>query len=88
MILFTHVVIALLCAIFSIVTYISPSDQRLRISSILILLTLLSGTMLVLSLKTHLVRACMTGLVFVGFSLTALIASKHRLTTGLHADED
>ena len=79
MLLVTHILIALASVGFSLFTYLSPSQIKLKAANAFVGLTVISGTVLVINLKTGLVRACMTGLLFVGFSLAGIIAAQHKL---------
>jgi hypothetical protein len=89
MILLIHITIALSSAAFTFYTYLSPNRQMLKISEGLIAGTVLSGTVLVIELKTALVRACLTGLVFVGLSLFGIIMAQRKLAAvGTAIDED
>jgi hypothetical protein len=81
MLLITHITIALISVGFSLFTYLAPSHPKLKLASWFVGFTVLSGTILVINLKTGLVRACMTGLLFVGFSLAGIIAAQHKLAT-------
>lgn len=79
MILITHITIAITSVIYSLYTYAAPSDSKLRIASWLIAGVVGSGTVLVVSLQANLVRACLTGLLFVGFSAAGVLAAKRKL---------
>ncbi len=79
MILVVHIIIAVSSAVFTLYTYLLPSQALLRVSSYLIGLTLVTGTVLVVNLKANLVRSCMTGLIFIGFSLAGIFASRYKL---------
>lgn len=81
MTLITHIVIALSSAVYTFYTYLSPSQAKIKVSSILTAGTVMSGTVLVISLRANLVRSCMTGLLFIGFSLAGIIAARHKLTS-------
>ena len=65
MIIFTHVVIALISIILTFITYIKPSSTKLKMSYIAISSTLISGTYLVFNLQSNILRTCVTGLLFI-----------------------
>jgi hypothetical protein len=79
MILLSHIIIALLSVAYSLYTYFYPSDTKLKAASWLVGATVGTGTLLVLSLRTQLVRACLTGLLFVGLSILGIIAARRKL---------
>lgn len=79
MLLVTHITIALISVASSLLTYLDPTHLKLKIASWLVGFTVLSGTILVINLKTGLVRACITGLSFVGLSLAGIIAAQRKL---------
>lgn len=81
MILPLHITVALLSAAYTFLTYLFPSHTKIKISGILIAGTVISGSILVINLRANLVRSCMMGLLFIGFSLAAIIAAQHKLAS-------
>lgn len=79
MLIFTHVIIALTSIAFSGLTVLMPSQAKLRVSYGLIAATLASGTWLVVATRSPLLSACVTGLVFLGISVGAMILAQRRL---------
>ena len=79
MILLTHILIALGSVAWSLYTYLSPTQAKLRGSSYLITATLISGTILVINTNAPLVKSCVTGLIFVAASMAATVAARHKL---------
>jgi len=81
MLLLTHIFIALISIVFTAITFITPSALKIRVSSWLVGLTLATGTVLVISTKSALMQACMTGLVYLGINLLGIIAAMRKLAT-------
>jgi hypothetical protein len=81
MILMTHIIIALTSVIYTCFVLVSPSSFKIRGSYALIALTLISGTILVVESNAHLVRACMTGIVYVAVMLFGIALAQYRLAS-------
>ena len=79
MLLITHILIAVSSIIYTAITFFAPSHVKIRISSWLVGATLATGTVLVISTKSALMQACMTGLVYLGFNLAGIIAANRKL---------
>lgn len=58
---------------------LSPSIRKIRLSGGLVGLTVLSGTIIIIERHLGLVSACVSGLLYVGFTSSALIAAARRL---------
>ncbi len=82
MVVLLHVMIALASIGVTTYAFISPSESRLRASYLLIALTLISGTYLVWVSPAHLVQSCVTGLVYVGGMMVAIVSTRARLAAG------
>jgi hypothetical protein len=80
MILLTHIVIALSSLIFTTVAFFTPSETKLRISYGFIAATIGSGTLLVVSMPSHLVSACYSGLTYLGVMLVGIFGIRLRLS--------
>lgn len=63
--IFIHVLIAVSSLFLSIFTYFSPTSLKLKLSYALITSTLVSGTYLVASTHTNILRTCVSGLLFL-----------------------
>ncbi len=81
MVLVLHIVIALSTVGVSGFTLIKPNSNKLRLSYLLTVLTFITGGYLVIMSPSHLVSACVTGLVFLGIVGTLLFAARHRLAS-------
>ena len=79
MLLLLHIVIALSSLLFSAYAYIIPSIRKLKISYALLVLTVASGTYLVVSAGVPMLRSCLTGLVYVVVTLGGILATHHKL---------
>lgn len=66
MILILHILIALSSVAYSGYACLSPTKDKLRASAALVVLTLASGTYLVLSTHAPLTQACLSGLTYLG----------------------
>ncbi len=79
MIILIHVLIAVSSVVAATVLALSPSRTKLRVSATLIALTLISGTYLVISLRTPLLHACLEGLAYLGVAMTGVTIGYRRL---------
>lgn len=79
MILVLHIVIALSSIAYTTFTYFTPSKNKLRISWMLVALTIASGTWLVISAHSALLQSCTTGLVYLTIVSAGIIAAQRRL---------
>lgn len=79
MVLLFHIVVAISSLVFSGYVFFYPSKQKLNIAYILVALMLSSGFFLVLSKPSHLVSACVSGLIYLGLVLPAIVSARHKL---------
>lgn len=79
MILALHIVIALLSIIWTGYVFLSPSRKKLQGSYGLVAATLVSGTYLVVSLNSPLLKSCLTGLAYLGIVFAGIIATQYKL---------
>lgn len=87
MALLLHVTIALLSIFLTTCILIAPSKATVRLSFVLVISTLVSGTYLVASTHTSIVQACMMGLFYVGISLFGLASAHRRLALAANRRE-
>lgn len=78
MALIIHILIAITSIAFTTVLLISPSQTRFRINYVLIGLTLASGTYLVVSTNAAMLKACMSGLLYISVVTAGTIAAQYR----------
>ena len=79
MILITHISIAIISVIYTGFVLFAPSQTKLRVSGALMGVTIVSGTYLVLSLRTNMLKACLTGLLYTGLMLAGIIIAQRKL---------
>jgi len=79
MLVLTHVLIALVSVALSTSLLFSPSRARLHASYGLIIGTFVSGTLLIVSTKSHLLEACLMGLAYSAFTLIATVVVARKL---------
>jgi hypothetical protein len=79
MIVLIHVIIAISSIVFSGYTFFSPSKNKLKISGLLITLTLGSGTYLVIRLHANMVSSCLSGLMYLTLVTAATIGAYRKL---------
>jgi hypothetical protein len=86
MIVILHVIIAVLSIGFTTYTYIRPSASRLHIAYGFVGATLASGIYLVWSAPSHMVQACMSGLLYLGLVSLGIIATKVKMAAAAKND--
>lgn len=79
MILVAHIAIAVASIVYTAYLYMSPSRRKLQVSAVLAALTLASGVSLVVSVGTHMVQACATGLLYFGVVSYGMLAARQKL---------
>ncbi|HVZ12274.1 MAG TPA: hypothetical protein VG965_04555 [Patescibacteria group bacterium] len=78
MLLITHILIAITSLGYTGFTFLNPSKNKFYASYVLVAATLMSGTYLVFLKPAHMVSACMTGIVYLAFVTSGLIAAHRR----------
>lgn len=79
MLLLIHITVALLGILEASLAIIRPSQRKLNLTYGLLAATLATGTYLVWQLQSPLVSACLSGLAYMGFVLTATTIARYRL---------
>jgi hypothetical protein len=79
MIILIHVIIALTSIIMASVGFFQPSLKKLFVSYGLIIATIASGTYLVVTMPSHILQSCLTGLCYLTVVSLATIATHVRL---------
>jgi hypothetical protein len=79
MLLVLHIISALSGIAMTSFSLISPSAQRLRISYWFVILTVVSGTVIIIKDHLSILSVCLSGLLYIGFTVSGLIAASHRL---------
>jgi hypothetical protein len=80
MLLITHIIIALSGLAASTYALFDPSRSKLRVSYGLVIATILTGTYLVVSTHARILSSCITGLAYIGVSLSLILSAQHRLS--------
>ncbi|HET7529186.1 MAG TPA: hypothetical protein VFJ84_03090 [Candidatus Saccharimonadales bacterium] len=79
MILIVHILAALGGIVMSSLSLLSPSLSRIRFSYGLVMATIASGTAIVLREHLSIVSVCLSGLLYVGFTVSGLVAARRKL---------
>lgn len=74
-----HIFIAFLSVIYSTYLFIKPSKLKLFISYGLVASTLVTGSYLIVVNPSHMVQACVVGLIYVGVVLIEIILARTKL---------
>ncbi len=80
MILILHIAIALISLGYTTYLFFKPSKTKLYVSYGLIVGTVASGTYLVITLHSHILQACLTGLFYIAIALSGTLAAQRRLS--------
>lgn len=83
MLVLTHVLIALASLAYTTYLFFSPSRAKLRLSYALVTATLASGTYLVFISGTHMLQACISGMLYLGVVCLLIILAGNKLTARL-----
>ncbi|HTE21899.1 MAG TPA: hypothetical protein VK674_02555 [Candidatus Limnocylindria bacterium] len=79
MIVFFHVLTALASLVVAGVAFFSPSQAKLRLTYVLTAGMLASGVYLVVQNSSHLLKACVMGLVYLVVVSFEIAAARHKL---------
>ncbi|MBX4190602.1 hypothetical protein KW794_00780 [Candidatus Saccharibacteria bacterium] len=79
MLLVLHIIVALLGISLTTYAFFSPSAYKIKVSYLMVLLTIASGTVMVIKEHLNILSLCLSGLLYVGFTVSGLIAASHRL---------
>jgi hypothetical protein len=74
-----HVFIALSSMAYSTYIFFSPTKDRLRVNFAFIIMTLLSGSYLVVAKPAHMVESCTIGLFYLGFVGIGVVVARRKL---------
>jgi hypothetical protein len=77
--LFLHIGVALSGLLVTTIAYFRPSVGLLRTAYVLAGLTLASGTYLMVLSPSHLMQACITGLVYFAFVTFGIVSARKKL---------
>ena len=79
MLLVLHIIAALSGIVMTTFSFLSPSPGRIRFSYGLVMLTIASGTVIIVKDHLSILSVCLSGLLYIGFTVSGLIAASHRL---------
>lgn len=79
MLLVVHIVAALAGIGMSTYSYLSPSLYKIKSSYGLVLLTIASGTVIIIKNHVSILSVCLSGLLYIGFTVSGLVAAQHKL---------
>ena len=79
MIILIHVIIALTSIIIASFVFLQPTLRKLLVSYGFILGTIVSGTYLLITVPSHILQSCLTGLTYLTIVSIATIAAHVRL---------
>jgi len=79
MILIAHILIALASIVYTTYLYIAPAKSKFPAAYALVGLTIVSGTILVVTTHSPILQSCMTGLVYLAVVTSSIGAAYYRL---------
>ena len=79
MLLLVHIAIALSSIGLTGITYLSPSKTKLQMSYGMIAGTFITGTLLIILSPSHLMSACISGLIYLGIVSVGIYSARHKL---------
>lgn len=79
MVLLIHILVALASLVYSAYVFFYPSKTKLQVSYGFVGLTILSGTILLISKPGHIIPACLMGLLYLGVSSLGIISARTKL---------
>jgi hypothetical protein len=84
MLLVLHIFAALSGIGLTTYSYLSPSLAKIRYSYGLVILTIASGTAIIIRDHLSILSICLSGLLYIGFTVSGLIAASHKLAKQTH----
>jgi hypothetical protein len=87
MVLITHIVIALSSMVYTTYLYFSPARSKFPVAFSLVALTIVSGTVLVISTHSAILQSCVTGLIYLAVVSSGIGAAYYRLTSQTNEDQ-
>lgn len=79
MVLILHIIIALSSIVYTGYVLLKPTKRKINFSYSLVAATITTGTYLVILMPSHMVSACMSGLIYLAFVSVGLIFANKRL---------
>lgn len=81
--LILHIIIALTSLAQTSYMLVAPNKTGLRVSYALMGLTLASGTYLILSTGTHMLEACLMGILYTGFVAYGIVRTQRVIANNI-----
>lgn len=88
MLLVLHIIIALSGLASATLAVFRPSQDKLSLSYGLVAATIASGTALVIVYHAQILSSCITGLVYIGVSLSLIMSAQRRLSASKIKSQD
>ncbi|MDR3642283.1 MAG: hypothetical protein P4L74_01475 [Candidatus Doudnabacteria bacterium] len=79
MILIFHILVALSSLGYTGYVFFSPSKGKLHIAYTLVVLTVISGTFLIVTKPAHMTQTCEEGLAYLAIVAYGIVAARHKL---------
>jgi hypothetical protein len=86
MALIIHIIIALSSIAFTTLLFAAPSQVKFRVNYLMIGLTLATGTYLVVSTNTPMLKACTSGLLYISLVTLGTIAARYKYARQVTAE--
>lgn len=74
-----HILVAVLGIVFATGLFFRPTKSKFNYTSVLLVLTLISGTILTVMNPMYMLKSCMLGLAYTAFVASSLYVSKKKL---------
>lgn len=74
-----HILIALSSIFYTGFAYVFPSKKKINISYALILSTIATGTYLIVLNQSHMISACITGIIYLGVVSVGILFARKKL---------
>jgi hypothetical protein len=84
MLLILHILAAIGGMVMSSFSFLFPSVTRIRLSYGLVLATIASGTAIIIRDHLSILSVCLSGLLYVGFTVSWLVAAQRKLARQEH----
>jgi hypothetical protein len=85
MLLILHIAAALSGIGLTTYAYVSPSISKIKLSYLMVMLTIASGTAIIIKDHLSILSVCLSGLLYIGFTVSGLIAASRRLARQEHS---
>jgi hypothetical protein len=79
MILVIHIFAAIAGLVMSTIAFFLPTFIKIKISYYLVFLTIATGTIIVIAEHLSILSVCLSGLLYIGYTVSGLIMASRRL---------